>query len=67
MVLLLSTPFPFFLFLDTCLEDAVKKQVLSGLLDTTVYQCPATALGVLSMFCATIRKHLLRFWGNALT
>lgn len=43
MLLLLSTPLPFFLFLDTCLGDAVKKQVELGFLDTTVYHLLATA------------------------
>lgn len=57
----LATPLPFFLFLETCLEDAVKKHVESDLLDVTVYQCAVTALGDLSVISETIRKHFLRF------
>ena len=58
MLLLLSTPVPFFLFLDTCLGEAVKKHTVSFLLDTTVYQWLATACGDLSITSATIEKHL---------
>lgn len=61
MLLLISTPLPFFLFFERCLDDAVKKQVLLGFFDTTVYQCPDTADLLLPVLSATIRKHLLRF------
>lgn len=67
MFLLISTPFAFFLFLDMCLVEAVKKQRTSGSLDTILYQCAATAVGVLFVTSATIKKHLVRFCGNNLT
>lgn len=53
---LLSTPMPFFLFLETCLGDAVKKHKASGFLDTTVYQWLATAPADLPVSSATIMK-----------
>lgn len=49
-------PLPFFLFLDRCLEEAVKKQITSGFFDVTLYQCADTAAGVLLVTSATIKK-----------
>lgn len=67
MLLLHSTPLPFFLFLETCLGDAVKKHVTSGLLETVWYQWAATPHLLLPVFSATERKHLLRFCGHCFT
>ena len=61
MLLVLVTPMPFFLFLQTCLEEAVKKHITSGLLDSTVYHLADTALGDLSNTSLTIKKHLVKF------
>ena len=67
MLLVLSTPTPFFLFLQTCFEDAVKKHITSGLLDNTQYHLFATAFGDLPITSLTMRKHFVKFWGKVLT
>ena len=56
-----GVPSPFFLFLHTWEEEAVKKQYTSGFLLTTLYQWPATAFFVLPVSSATATKQRLRF------
>lgn len=62
-----SMPLPFLRLMETCADEAVKKQVESGFLETTVYHLPATAEGLLPMYSDTARKHLVRFEGDCLT
>ena len=57
-----STPMPFFLFLDTCFSEAVKKQHTSGRLEVEVYQWLPTAAGVRPICSATAVKQKCRFW-----
>ena len=62
-----SIPMPFFLLIEICSCEAVKKHVESGFLDTTVYHLLAMDDGLLPRVFETAMKHLVRFEGYCLT